>query len=192
MAIFPSFYFRQYRPGKCVLRYSRRKKRLSRLGKQEVKKDEKFRFFPKGLTHGFGPKMAIFPTFFLGNIGQEKFFYDILEQIDAFLGYKNEKVKNCQFSKGVNPWFWSKNGHFSNFFLGNIGQENVFYDILERKNAFLGYKNKKFKKSKNWDFCKRFSPWFWSKIGHFSLFDFRQYKPGKCVLRYFRTKKTPF
>ena len=30
------------------------------------------------------------------------------------------------------------------FFLGNIGQENVFYDILERKNAFLGYKNKKF------------------------------------------------
>ena len=35
------------------------------------------------------------------------------------------------------------------FFLVNIGQENVFYDILERKNAFLGYKNRKFKKSKN-------------------------------------------
>ena len=35
------------------------------------------------------------------------------------------------------------------FFLGNIGQENVFYDILEPKNAFLGYKNKKFKKSNN-------------------------------------------
>ena len=34
-------------------------------------------------------------------------------------------------------------------FLGNIGQENVFYDILERKNAFQGYKNNKFKKSKN-------------------------------------------
>ena len=25
---------------------------------------------------------------------------------------------------------------FQLFFLGNIGQENVFYDILERKNAF--------------------------------------------------------
>ena len=34
------------------------------------------------------------------------------------------------------------------FFLGSIGQENVFYDVLKRKNAFLGYKNKKFKKSK--------------------------------------------
>ena len=32
------------------------------------------------------------------------------------------------------------------FCLGNIGQENVFYDILEGKNAFLGYKNSKFKK----------------------------------------------
>ena len=47
------------------------------------------------------------------------------------------------------------------FFLGNIGQENVFYDIVGRKNAFLGYKNNKFKKSKNWDFSKGVSPWFW-------------------------------
>ena len=38
---------------------------------------------------------------------------------------------------------------FQLFVLGNIGQENVFYDILEQKHAFLGYKNKKFKKSKN-------------------------------------------
>ena len=30
-----------------------------------------------------------------------------------------------------------------------MGQENVFHDILERKNAFLGHKNTKFKKSKN-------------------------------------------
>ena len=36
------------------------------------------------------------------------------------------------------------------FCLGNIAQENVFYDILQRKNAFLAYKSKKFKKSENW------------------------------------------
>ena len=35
------------------------------------------------------------------------------------------------------------------FMLGILGLENVFQDILERKNALLGYKNKKFKKSKN-------------------------------------------
>ena len=42
-----------------------------------------------------------------------------------------------------------KNRLFSFFFLGNKGEENVFYYILERKKAFLGYKNTKFKKSKN-------------------------------------------
>ena len=35
---------------------------------------------------------------------------------------------------------------FHLFFLSNIGQENVCYDILERKNAFLGFKNKKIQK----------------------------------------------
>ena len=37
---------------------------------------------------------------------------------------------------------------FQLFFLSNIAQENVFNDFLERKNAFLGYKNKKFKSRK--------------------------------------------
>ena len=41
------------------------------------------------------------------------------------------------------------------FFLGNIEQENVFYDILERKNAFLGYKNKKLKKLEKLTFFQR-------------------------------------
>ena len=38
---------------------------------------------------------------------------------------------------------------FQVFFFGNIGQKNDSYDILEWKNAFLGYKNEKFKKWKN-------------------------------------------
>ena len=122
-------------------------------------------------------KRAIFPTFlFVFNIVQENVLYDILERKNAFLGYKNKKFKkskNWHFSKGVNPWFWSKNGHFANvFFLGNIGQENILNDILERKNAFLGYKNKMFRKSKKWHFSKGVNPWFLSKNGHFSNFFF--------------------
>ena len=93
--------------------------------------------------------MATFPTFFLGNIVKENVFYNILERKNAFLGYKSkkfEKSKNWLISKGDNSSVWSKNGQFSTFFfLGTLGQENVFYDILERKNAFLVYKNKKFK-----------------------------------------------
>ena len=69
--------------------------------------------------------MAIFPTFFsFGNTGKENVCYDILEQKNNFLGDGNtkfEKSKNRDFSRGVSPCFWSKIGHFSNFFsFGNI------------------------------------------------------------------------
>ena len=45
--------------------------------------------------------------------------------------------------------FVQKGPFFQLFFLGILGQENVFYDIIEQKDAFLGYKNKKFKNFKN-------------------------------------------
>ena len=48
-------------------------------------------------------------------------FFVILERKKTtFLGYKNKKFKK------------SKNEHF----LGNTGQENVLYDILERKTRY--------------------------------------------------------
>ena len=48
---------------------------------------------------------------------------------------------------------------FQLFFLGNIGQENVFYNILEqKKNPFIGYENNNFKKSKIWHFSKGVNP----------------------------------
>ena len=53
------------------------------------------------------------------NISQENVCYDILEQKNDFLGYKHKEFKkptNKDFSKGVNPWLWSKNGYFSTFF----------------------------------------------------------------------------
>ena len=44
---------------------------------------------------------------------------------------------------------------FQFFLLGNIGQEKVFYDILEIKNAFVGYKNNKFIKVEKLTFLQR-------------------------------------
>ena len=61
---------------------------------------------------------------------------------------------------------------FQLFFLGNLEKENVFYDILERQNFFLRYKNKKSKKTENWHYSKRVNPWFWSKKNHFFTFFF--------------------
>ena len=71
---------------------------------------------------------------------------------------------------------------FQLFFLGNIVQEIVFYDILEQKHAFLDYKNKNSKKSKNRDFSNAFGP----IMVIFPTFFFRQYRLGKGLLRYSR------
>ena len=105
-----------------------------------------------GLTHGLGPKVPIFQLFFLGSIGQQNVFYDILEQKTPFEAVKGRSLKSRKFDifpRGLTHGFGPKMSIFPTFFLGNLGQVNVFYDILERRNAFLGYKNKKFKKTKN-------------------------------------------
>ena len=117
-------------------------------------------------------KWAFLQLFFLGNIGQENIFYDILERKNSFLDYKNNKLKkskNRHFSPIVLVQKWPC---FKFYFLGIKGQENVFYDILERENAVLGYKSKKFKKAKNQHFSKGVHPSFWSKNHHFSNFFF--------------------
>ena len=141
-----------------------------------MEKVEKLTFF-KGINPWFWSKNGHFSNFFvLGNIGQENVLYDILEQKNAFLGYKNEKSQKLEkltFFQRVWPMVLvQKWPFFQSFFLGNIGQENFFKDILERKNAFLGFQNNKFKESKNWHFSKGVNPWFWSKNGHFSNFFF--------------------
>ena len=78
---------------------------------------------------------------------------------------------------------------FQLFFLGNLGPQNVFYDILERKNACLGQKNKKFKKSKMDIFLKGLTHGFGPRMAIFPTIFFRQDRPGKCLLRDSRTKK---
>ena len=50
---------------------------------------------------------------------------------------------------------------FHLFIFGKIRQENLFDNILEGKKTFLDSKIKKLKKSKNRDFSKGVSPWFW-------------------------------
>ena len=57
---------------------------------------------------------------------------------NAFLGQKKQKVEKVNkidiFPEGLTHGFGPKSGIFQTFFfLSKIGQENVFYDILEKK-----------------------------------------------------------
>ena len=113
--------------------------------KTSSKTSRKIEIFP----NGFGQKLAIFPFFFiLGNICQENVFYHILKRKNAFLNYKT--APNLIFFLGGYSIVLLKNWpHFNVFIFGKIHQDTVFLNILERKNAFLCYKNKKMKQSKH-------------------------------------------
>ena len=99
-------------------------------------KTRKIDIFPKGLTHAFFSKNGHFSNFFfLGSIGQENVFYDILEPKKPFQAIKTRRSKIRKidiFPKRLTHGFGPKMAIFPNFFLGNIGQENIFYDIPER------------------------------------------------------------
>ena len=171
---FQLFFFRQYKAGKCLLPYSRTIDAFLRYKNKKFKTSKTWHF-SKGASPWFWSKNGHFPTFFCRQYWPGKCLLPYSRTIDAFLGFKKQEVQKIEKLTFLqNPWFWSKNGHFSSFiFLGNIGKENVFYDILGRRNAFLGHKNKKFKRSKNWHSVpKGVNPLFWSKNDHFSNFIF--------------------
>ena len=67
IGFFPRFHPQQNREGKSLCRYSRKKKRLSRLYNQGLKKkkEENWPFFQRELVHGFAPKKTFFLRFYL-------------------------------------------------------------------------------------------------------------------------------
>ena len=67
------------------------------------------------------------------------------------------------------------------FFLGNVGQENVFYVILQQKNDFNAIKTRRSKSGKNDILLKGLTHCFGPKMAIFPIF-FMQYWPGKCVI----------
>ena len=81
---------------------------------------------------------AFFKLFSLGNIGHKNVFYNILEPKTTFWAGKTKTLKDRKidiFPKGLIHGFGAKLNTFQTvFFLGNIEQETVFYDILQRQN----------------------------------------------------------
>ena len=106
---------------------------------------------------------------------------------------EDKKVEKLPFSKGVNPWFWSKNGHFFNFFfLGNIAQENVFCDILERKTPFKGLKTRSLKSQKITIILNELTHCFCTKMAIFPSSFFQAIQARKMCFTIFQNERRPF
>ena len=106
--------------------------------------------FLKGLVHGFGQKLAIFPCFYFRHYMLEKVSLTIFKNENTpFKAIETRSWKSGKidiFPKGLVHALCQNWPFFRLFVLGNIGQKNMFSDILEQINAFLSYKNNKLKK----------------------------------------------
>ena len=78
-------------------------------------------------------------------LNQKKVFYDILDDRNAFLDYKNKKLKQSK-KLVIFPHFYFRENRPEECVLN---QKSVVYDIVQGRNAFLDYRNKNLKKSKN-------------------------------------------
>ena len=132
--IFQHFVFRQYRQGKCLLRYSRTKKRPFQIIKRRSSRRRKIDFFPKGLTHGFAPKMAIFPTFFFQAIQARKMSFTIFQnEKTPFQTIKRTSSKSRKidiFLKVLTHGFGPKMTDFPTFFLQPIQARKMSFTIF--------------------------------------------------------------
>ena len=131
-----------------------KKKSLFQATKRRSSKSQKINIFPKGLTHGFCRKMAIFPIFFYQAIQGWKTFIMIFQnKKKTFQAMKTRSSKSRKidiFPKGVNPCFFSKNGHFLNFVFQAIWATKLSFIIFQRqKTPFQAIKTTSLKKQKN-------------------------------------------
>ena len=108
--IFPSFYLRQNKPGKCVSTYStilfydilsfhdilERKNACLDYKKKKLKKNKKIRSSTKGIAHGFCQIFEILHLSIPDKTGQNNTFHDILKGKNVYLDNKNKKLKTVQ------------------------------------------------------------------------------------------------
>ena len=120
MAIFPTFFFQDTQARKMSFKIFQSEKAPFKAIKTRSTKSRKIHILPKGLTHGFGPKMAIFRTFFFQEIQARKMSFTIFQSGKRpFQDIKTRYSKSGKidiFPKGLTDGFGPKMAMFSTFF----------------------------------------------------------------------------
>ena len=121
MAIFPTSFFQAIQTRKMPFTTFQNEKTPFQAIKTTTSKSRKVDIFPKGLTHGFGPKMTIFQTFFFQVIEAWKMSFTIFQnKKKTFQAIKTTTSKSRKidiFPTGVTHAFGPKLAIFETFFL---------------------------------------------------------------------------
>ena len=120
MTVFPTFIVQALQARKMSFTILQNEKTPFQAIKTRSSKSRKIDIFPKGLSHGFGPKMALFPTFFFRAIEARKMSFTIfyientpLQPIKT----KNSKSRTTElFPKGLTHRFSQNLAIFPTFF----------------------------------------------------------------------------
>ena len=153
--------------------------------------------FSKGVSPWFWSKIGHFSIFSFQAIQARKMCFRIFQKEKTpFQAMKTRSLNSRKieiFSKGVSPWFWSKIVHFSIFLFQAIQARKMCFRIFQKeKTPFQAMKTRSLNSRKIEIFSKGVSPWFWSKIVHFSIFLFQAIQARKMCFTIFQKEKTPF
>ena len=156
-------------------------------------KSPRIDFFTKGLTHGFGQKMTIFPTFFFQLIQARKMSFTIFQnEKSLFKTIKTTHSKSRKidiFPKGLTHGFGPKMAIFPTFLFQAIQARIMSFTIFYNgKGPFWAIKTRSSKSGKIDIFQKGLTHGFVPKMAILPTFFFRQYRLEKYLLRYSRTK----
>ena len=138
-------------------------------------------------------KWPFFFFVFFSQFRPGKFFYDILDRKIAFLGYKKKNLKSRTIDiipKGLTHGFGQKMAIFPMFFFGRIQARKMSLTIFQNEKTPFKVIKTRSSKVQKLTFFQRGEPIaLIQKVAILLNFFFRQYKPGKCLVRYSRTKK---
>ena len=134
LANFTNFFFQAIQARKMSFTISWNKKKPFNAIKITSSESQKIDIFPKGLTHSFGLKMAVFPTFIFQAIQARKMSFTIFQnEKTPFQAIKTRSSKSRKiviFPKGLTHSFGPKMARFPTFFFQAIQARKMFFTIL--------------------------------------------------------------
>ena len=156
----------------------------------------KIEVFPKGSTHGFGPNMAIFPTFFFSALQVRKMTFSIFQITKTpFQAIKTRSSKSRKidiFPKGLTHGFGPKMAIFPTFFFQAIQARKMSFTIFQNeKTPFQAIKTRSSKSRAIDIFLKGLTHGFGPKMAIFPTFFFLAIQARKMSFMIFYNEKTP-
>ena len=120
--------------------------------KTRSSKTQKLDIFKKGLTHGFGSKMAIVETFFFYAIQGREMSFTFQNKKTPFQYIKTSSSKSGKiaiFPKALTHGFGPKMAILATFFFLAISARKMFFTIFQnKKTPFQALKTKRLKRQR--------------------------------------------